>query len=102
MTEPSDAGQDGVGERTLLIVDDDQPFLQRLAKAMERRGFEVTTADSAATGIDISPDGFDGIITKPIDPRRLRNTLIDAIRRRSGPQPPDSGSDPGSSANGEG
>lgn len=51
MTEPSDAGQDGVGERTLLIVDDDQPFLQRLAKAMERRGFEVTTADSAATGI---------------------------------------------------
>lgn len=51
MTETSDAGQDGVGERTLLIVDDDQPFLQRLAKAMERRGFEVITADSAATGI---------------------------------------------------
>lgn len=51
MTENSDAGQDDSGERTLLIVDDDQPFLQRLAKAMERRGFEVTTADSAATGI---------------------------------------------------
>lgn len=51
MTETSNAGQDGVGERTLLIVDDDQPFLQRLAKAMERRGFEVITADSAATGI---------------------------------------------------
>lgn len=51
MTETSDAGQDNSGERTLLIVDDDQPFLQRLAKAMERRGFEVTTADSATTGI---------------------------------------------------
>ena len=62
----------------------------------------AVTADSAATGIDISPDGFDGIITKPIDPRRLRNTLIDAIRRRSGPQPPDSGSDSDPSANGEG
>ncbi len=51
MTETSDAGQDNSVGRTLLIVDDDQPFLQRLAKAMERRGFEVTTADSAATGI---------------------------------------------------
>lgn len=52
MTETLDAGQDGAAERTLLIVDDDQPFLQRLAKAMERRGFEVTTADSTATGIE--------------------------------------------------
>lgn len=51
MTDTPDAGQDNSGERTLLIVDDDQPFLQRLAKAMERRGFEVTTADSATTGI---------------------------------------------------
>ncbi len=51
MNETSDTGQDGAGERTLLIVDDDLPFLQRLAKAMERRGFEVTTADSMATGI---------------------------------------------------
>ncbi len=33
-------------ERSLLIVDDDQPFRNRLARAMERRGFEVTTAAS--------------------------------------------------------
>ncbi len=52
MTETSDTGPDGAEGRTLLIVDDDQPFLQRLAKAMERRGFEVTTADSIATGIE--------------------------------------------------
>lgn len=52
MTETPDAGQDNAGARTLLIVDDDHPFLQRLAKAMERRGFEVTTADSIATGIE--------------------------------------------------
>ena len=39
------------GERTLLIVDDDAPFRQRLATAMERRGYAVMTADSVATGI---------------------------------------------------
>jgi len=38
-------------ERTLLIVDDDAPLCQRLARAMERRGFVVTTADSVAGGI---------------------------------------------------
>lgn len=38
-------------ERTLLIVDDDAPLCQRLARAMERRGFVVSTADSVAAGI---------------------------------------------------
>ena len=38
-------------ERTLLIVDDDAPLCQRLARAMERRGFIVSTADSVAAGI---------------------------------------------------
>jgi two-component system response regulator RegA len=37
-------------ERTLLIVDDDEPLCQRLARAMERRGFVVQTADSVASG----------------------------------------------------
>ncbi len=37
-------------ERTLLLVDDDAPLCQRLARAMERRGFLVATADSVATG----------------------------------------------------
>ena len=38
-------------ERTLLIVDDDPPFLRRLARAMERRGFEVNIAENAAGGM---------------------------------------------------
>src|SRR5579863_6748343 len=38
-------------ERSLLLVDDDAPLCQRLARAMERRGFIVATADSVATGI---------------------------------------------------
>ena len=38
------------GERTLLIVEDDAPFRDRLARAMESRGFRVETAASAAEG----------------------------------------------------
>jgi two-component system, response regulator RegA len=38
-------------DRTLLIVDDDAPLCQRLARAMERRGFIVATADSVAGGV---------------------------------------------------
>ena len=39
------------GDRTLLIVEDDKSFLQRLARAMESRGFTVTTAESVAEGL---------------------------------------------------
>ncbi len=40
-----------IGEDTsLLLVDDDEPFLRRLAKAMEKRGFSVETAGSVAAG----------------------------------------------------
>ncbi|WP_341988105.1 ActR/PrrA/RegA family redox response regulator transcription factor [Azorhizobium sp. AG788] len=38
-------------ERSVLIVDDDKSFLQRLARAMEARGFVVTTAESVAEGL---------------------------------------------------
>src|ERR1700754_1446750 len=39
------------GERSVLIVEDDRSFLQRLAKAMEQRGFLVTIAESVADGL---------------------------------------------------
>jgi two-component system, response regulator RegA len=39
------------GDRSLLIVEDDKSFLQRLARAMEGRGFAVTTAESVADGL---------------------------------------------------
>lgn len=35
---------------SLLLVDDDEPFLRRLARAMEKRGFVVETASSVAEG----------------------------------------------------
>jgi two-component system response regulator RegA len=36
---------------SLLIVDDDGPFLRRLARAMETRGFAVDVAETVADGI---------------------------------------------------
>ena len=41
-----DLGED----RSLLLIDDDEVFLKRLARAMERRGFEPATASSVAMG----------------------------------------------------
>ena len=39
--------EDPIGpDRSLLIVDDDGPFLRRLARAMETRGFAVDTAET--------------------------------------------------------
>jgi two-component system, response regulator RegA len=38
-------------ERSLLIVEDDKSFLQRLARAMEARGFQVTIAETVADGL---------------------------------------------------
>ena len=38
-------------ERTLLIVDDDRPFVNRLARAMESRGFSVRPVETIAEGI---------------------------------------------------
>lgn len=39
------------GDRSLLIVDDDELFLRRLTIAMERRGFAVTAVGTVAAGI---------------------------------------------------
>jgi two-component system response regulator RegA len=38
------------GDRSLLLVDDDEIFVRRLGKAMEKRGFEVEIALSVAAG----------------------------------------------------
>ena len=38
-------------DKTLLIVDDDNPLRERLARAMEKKGFKVTQAESVKKGI---------------------------------------------------
>jgi two-component system response regulator RegA len=41
----------GMADRNLLIVEDDKAFLDRLARAMEARGFIVRTSDTVADGL---------------------------------------------------
>lgn len=40
--------------RSLLIVDDDAPFRIRLARAMEKRGFNVVAVESVQLGVEIA------------------------------------------------
>ena len=42
--------------KSLLIVDDDNPFRERLARAMEKKGFEVFQAESVQKGIQSVKD----------------------------------------------
>ncbi len=48
----SKAAAEAIGpDPSLLIVEDDAPFLKRLARAMESRGFAVETAETVSEGI---------------------------------------------------
>ena len=40
-------------DKSLLIVDDDNPFRERLARAMEKKGFEVSQAEGVKKGIEV-------------------------------------------------
>jgi two-component system, response regulator RegA len=70
-------------ERSLLIVEDDKSFLQRLAKALESRGFVVATAESVADGllqIDKAPPAFAIVDMRLADGNGL--DVISALKRR--------------------
>ena len=48
-------------DKTLLILDDDDPFRGRLGRAMEKKGFQVKEAKTVAEGLEIvktTPPGF--------------------------------------------
>lgn len=67
------------GDRSLLIVDDDRPFLTRLARAMETRGYVVATADSVAAGlaaVEATPPAY-----AVIDMRLADGNGLDVITR---------------------
>jgi two-component system response regulator RegA len=70
-------------EMSLLIVDDDKPFLQRLARAMETRGYTVDTADSVAEGMrkaEASPPAYAVVDLRLDDGNGL--DVIELIRKR--------------------
>jgi two-component system response regulator RegA len=69
-------------ERSLLIVDDDRSFLQRLARAMEGRGFQVITAESVADGlaqVEKAPPAFAVVDMRLSDGNGLE--VITALKR---------------------
>ena len=82
MTETDAASLEKIGaDRSLLLVDDDKPFLTRLARAMETRGFEVVMADSVDAGVSAArakPPAFAVIDLRLGDGNGL--TVIEAIR----------------------
>ena len=39
-------------DKSLLLVDDDNPFRERLARAMEKKGFQVSQAEGVKKGIE--------------------------------------------------
>jgi two-component system response regulator RegA len=64
-------------DRSLLIVDDDKPFLARLARAMETRGYVVTACESVSAGLSVvaqKPPAF-----AVIDMRLLDGNGLDVI-----------------------
>ena len=38
-------------DKSIIIVDDDNPFRERLTRAMEKKGFQVTQAESVKQGV---------------------------------------------------
>ena len=72
-----------LNERSLLIVEDDKSFLQRLARAMETRGFAVSTAESVADGllqVEKSPPAFAVVDMRLADGNGL--DVISAMKKR--------------------
>lgn len=81
MTEfdPAELGED----RTLLLVDDDEPFVKRLARAMEKRGFVPETAESVAAGKAIAqarPPAYAVVDLRLEDGNGL--DVVEALRER--------------------
>jgi len=73
----------GSTERSLLIVEDDKSFLQRLARAMESRGFAVTTAETVADGllqVEQAPPAYAVVDMRLADGNGL--DVISALKRR--------------------
>jgi two-component system, response regulator RegA len=82
-TQPNITSAAAYSERSLLIVEDDKSFLQRLARAMETRGFAVSTAESAADGllqVEKSPPAFAVVDMRLGDGNGL--DVISAIKKR--------------------
>lgn len=81
MTASTDTAQIK-GDPTLLIVDDDHAFVQRLARAMEKRGFETDTAETieeAIAKVDLNPPAYAVVDMRLADGNGL--DVVDRLRQ---------------------
>jgi two-component system response regulator RegA len=70
-------------DRSLLLVDDDAPFVARLARAMEKRGFLPRTAESVAAGraaAETAPPAYAVVDLRLEDGNGLE--VVEALRLR--------------------
>ena len=64
--------------KKLLIVEDDNPFRDRLARSMEKKGFEVLQAESVKKSIEISKISKPGFAV--VDLRLSDGNGLDAVK----------------------
>ena len=70
-------------DTSLLLVEDDRPFRERLARALQARGFHVTTAESVSSGIAaslVSPPRYAVVDLKLDDGNGL--DVVDALKQK--------------------
>ncbi len=64
--------------RSLLIVDDDAPFRVRLARAMEKRGFNVVAVDSVQLGVEVAQESAPAFAV--VDLRLADGSGLDVVK----------------------
>lgn len=82
MSENEDAGEIGP-DASLLLVDDDAPFVRRLGRALESRGFSVEIAETVSEGlakVEAAPPKYAVVDMRLGDGNGL--DVIEAIRQR--------------------
>lgn len=71
-------------QHNLLIVDDDEAFRERLAKAFEQKGYRVVKADCAAAAIGcLEAEEFDFAVVDLKMPGQSGQQVVREIRERS-------------------
>ena len=68
----------------ILLVDDEQDFLDVMSERIEARGMEVTTADSATQALEkVESGGFDAIILDLMMPGMDGLEALKAIKKKN-------------------
>jgi two-component system response regulator RegA len=83
ITDTASAASQVTGDPSLIIVEDDKLFLQRLARSMESRGFSVRTAETVNEGIKLvesAPPAFAVVDMRLADGNGL--DVISALKQR--------------------